>query len=68
MDSVQIAILTASKGPVIEVATMDAVDVEVELAEVGAATVMTATLVASPSIHHLIIPTRFFCTDYFSLQ
>lgn len=49
MDSVKIATRTASKGAVIEAATMDAVDVEVVLAEVGAAIVMTATLVVFPT-------------------
>ena len=68
MDSVKIATQTASKVAVIEAATMDAVAVGAVLAEVDAATVMTATLVAFPSMHHLIRPTSFVCTDLFPLQ
>ena len=54
MDSVRIVTQTAWKVAVIEAATMDVVAVAVVLAEVDAATVMTATLGAFPSNHHLI--------------
>ena len=63
MDFVKIATQIGLKVAVIEVATMDAVVVVVVLAEVDAATVMTATLVASRSMHHPIFPTRFLFTD-----
>ncbi len=53
MDSVKIAMQTGLKVVEIEAATTDVVAVEVVLVEVDAATVMTATLVASQSTHHL---------------
>lgn len=56
----KIATQTALKVAVIELAMRDVVAVEVVLAEVGVAVVMTATLVVSPSTHRLIFTSIFF--------
>lgn len=64
MDSVKIATQTVSKVAEIEVATRDAVAVEVVVAEADVAIVMTATIVASPSTRHLVLLTKA-CTDFF---
>ena len=58
MDFVKIATQTVLKLVAIEVITRDAVAVEVVVAEADVAIVMIATLVASLSIHHLILLTK----------
>ena len=62
MGFVKIATRTVSKVAVIELATRDVVAVEVVLAEVDVAVVMTATPVVSPSTHRLIF-TSISCAN-----
>ena len=68
MDSAKIAIQIVPRVDVIEAATTDVVAVEVVLAEVDAPIVMTAKIVAFPSMHHLLPLARNFCTDLISSQ
>ena len=55
----KIATQIVSKVAVIELATRGVVAVEIVLAEVDVAVVMTATLVVSPSTHRLIFTSIF---------